>query len=127
MGLQCLLIVRLFVVAFIAEFELWRHTLGQVDLDLVVARAQGQARLRPKDVVLLLLLVHLLDVDLHELIRLNGLAYCHLALASGRLVSILWVQDLIVELDLVLESSAATIQASDALFLISVNGNFRFL
>ena len=86
-----------------------------------------QLLLRTEYVIFLLLLVHLLYVDLHVLIRLNCLASVELAFKLGRYLVFRGIENLVVELDLVLQTVLASIKKFDALLFVTIDGDFRFL
>ena len=74
-----------------------------------------------KDIVLLLLLIHFLDIDLHQLVWFDCFASVDFTLRLGRGASFCRVQDLIVELDLVFQSLTTSIKQLDSLFFIAID------
>ena len=108
--LDCLLLVRLFFVFFTHEFETWRKVLCHVYFGLIITRAEFQLLLSVEDVVCIFLLVHFSDVNLHQLVSLHCLAKIQLAMIFWWRFLFIWVQNLVIELDLVLESLSAAIQ-----------------
>ena len=84
--------------------------LGQVDFGLIVTGSERQLGLRLENVVLLLLFIHFLDINLHQLVRLNSLANGELTLAPWASTAVLRIENLVIEFDLVFESLSTTIE-----------------
>ena len=66
------------------KLQLRRLVFANINLGLVVARTEMQLLLCAENIILLLLLIHLLDVNLHLLIWFNGLTDLNLALKLRR-------------------------------------------
>ena len=65
---------------------------------------------------------------MHERVRLDRLACLDLGLVEFRRLARLFfgrVQNLIIQLNLVLQSLSTAVEELDSLFFISVDGNFR--
>ena len=81
-----------------------------------------------ENIILLFFLVHLFDVYLHKLIRLNCLVQMQPTAGLRRLTSFFcWVQNLIVELYLVFQSLTASVELINPFLFVSVYGNFGLL
>ena len=106
------------------KLQLRRSVFAQLDLWVVVSRAEMQFLLRAEYVIFLLLLVHLLDVDLHVLIGLDSLTYVELALQLGRYLVFRGIKNLVIQLNLVLEAVFAAVEKFDALLFVTVDGDF---
>lgn len=98
-----------------------------VNFGLIITGAELQLLLSVEDVIFLLLFVHLTDIDLHQLVSLHCLSEIKLALIFGRGLFLGRVQNLVIQLDLVLETLFATIKHLYSFLFGPVDRDFGLL